>query len=536
MRRHSIESLRAFAKSHGGECLSEEYIGNGTSYKWKCIKGHVFNKVLVTLLRKHAVFCLECQKPDYIEIMRQYAKDNNGELLDDTYIETGTSYSFKCSEGHTFLKTYKAITVHTWFCSICNKNNTPKEPDILQRMKNLAMSRKGECLSTAYINIKTYYDWRCEFGHEWSARWCDINSCRRSWCPHCLKKWNFGTIKAWVEANREGTCVRHVSGAKHQRGIYLFTCSNGHFWETRADCIISTGSWCGECRIWSLDKIREYVEANMDGRCVELVSGFGIKGMYLFECNNGHAWITTADGVINGRHWCKECRFWTLEDIQTYVRNNTDGECVKLISGSNTYGIYEFKCSKGHIWECCASNVIHNGTWCWKCHIWSIEEIRYFVEKNMDGKCLELVSGNGAIGRYLFECSKGHVWECCANSVVNARSWCPNCLYKSESACRDIFEELFKVKFPKIRLKCMDLQLAFEYNSKLHYEYVPYFHRNGEDDFVKTQERDRRKLELAKQNGIDLIIIPHMYNYMHPIELKLFIIDEINKLDNYIVV
>lgn len=53
------------------------------------------------------------------------------------------------------------------------------------------------------------------------------------------------------------------------------------------------------------------------------------------------------------------------------------------------------------------------------------------------------------------------------------------------------------------------LNIAIEYNGKQHYDYVPFFHRNGEEDLFLQQERDNKKRDVSKKNGVTLIEIPY---------------------------
>ncbi len=48
-----------------------------------------------------------------------------------------------------------------------------------------------------------------------------------------------------------------------------------------------------------------------------------------------------------------------------------------------------------------------------------------------------------------------------------------------------------------------NLKLAIEYQGRQHYAPVPFF--GGEEGFLRTQERDRRKASLCSENGITLI-------------------------------
>ena len=129
---------------------------------------------------------------------------------------------------------------------------------------------------------------------------------------------------------------------------------------------------------------------------------------------------------------------------------------------------------------------------------------------------------------------------------IHGQSGCPDCSNKkSEKLCREILKEYTGLNFPTIRpnfLKnnvsgcnleldgyCEDLKLAFEYQGKQHYEYIPYFHRK-EGDFEKQQERDKLKLELCKKYYIDVILIPYTLDYQNEYELRKFIREELQKL------
>ena len=105
--------------------------------------------------------------------------------------------------------------------------------------------------------------------------------------------------------------------------------------------------------------------------------------------------------------------------------------------------------------------------------------------------------------------------------------------------CREIFEEIIGLPFPKKRLKCMekleldgfcdDVGVAFEYNGLKHDEYIPQFHRNGVEDFWKQQVRDNRKKELCEKNCFYLIEIPSTYNYIKPRALRRYIETELKQ-------
>ena len=98
-----------------------------------------------------------------------------------------------------------------------------------------------------------------------------------------------------------------------------------------------------------------------------------------------------------------------------------------------------------------------------------------------------------------------------------------------ETACRRYLEMRFKRPFSKARpdflrnqvtsgsrgdynleLDCFnpEMKLALEYNGIQHYKFIPYFHRTKET-FYNQKYRDEIKRYKCKENGIDLIEVPH---------------------------
>jgi hypothetical protein len=114
---------------------------------------------------------------------------------------------------------------------------------------------------------------------------------------------------------------------------------------------------------------------------------------------------------------------------------------------------------------------------------------------------------------------------------------------KGEKMCRQIFEELFGLKFHSVRLNCLKnpetsrnlefdgynptLKMAFEYSGIQHYEFPNPFHKT-EEDFIKQVRRDVFKREMADLYGIYLITIPYTVklNYRELRDYILFYLPE----------
>jgi len=116
-----------------------------------------------------------------IEEMQTIALSKEGLCLSTEYINTGTKLKWKCKRGHVWESVPSSIKKGTW-CPVCARNLK----DTIMHMKKLASSKRGQCLSTEYINCKTRMKWQCDKGHKWSTVSSHIKN--GTWCPVCARK------------------------------------------------------------------------------------------------------------------------------------------------------------------------------------------------------------------------------------------------------------------------------------------------------------------------------------------------------------
>jgi hypothetical protein len=110
---------------------------------------------------------------------------------------------------------------------------------------------------------------------------------------------------------------------------------------------------------------------------------------------------------------------------------------------------------------------------------------------------------------------------------------------RSEERCREVFQQIFGVKFKSIRPDWLknpvtgenleldgynpDIRtrlgkgLAFEYDGQQHSKYTKYFHRHGEEEFNYQVKKDTWKDLMCKKRGVLLIRIPYFVPY-HDLE------------------
>lgn len=95
---------------------------------------------------------------------------------------------------------------------------------------------------------------------------------------------------------------------------------------------------------------------------------------------------------------------------------------------------------------------------------------------------------------------------------------------KRETFCKNILKDLglnfksqLKIKefgrkaFIDFVVYLNDRTIFIEYNGRQHYEYTPYFHKGGEIDFVRQQNRDVFVRNYCKKHNYELIEIPYWY-------------------------
>jgi hypothetical protein len=472
-----------------------------------------------------------------IQDLHNYAKQNNGECLTETYSRCDKLFEWKCSAGHVWKTSWSNIKRDggKW-CQTCRVTG-------LKDLQEFAEKKGGKCHSEKYNNTKTNYLWECENDHTWKATWLNVRY-NGTWCKTCaLGIWDFQKIRDFT-LEKGGDCMKCLSGIGLS-GRYIWKCQEGHMWETNGSNVVHNGTWCAECKKLTIEEMKKLAEER-GGKCLSDIY-VNKRTKLVWQCGQGHIWKARPGGVKNNGIWCAVCqsneRKLTVQYAQELAKER-NGKCLSQ-EYINDFTHLHWECENGHKWFS-SINTVQRGSWCRKCHLrerrnTAIDNIVAYVS-TLGGKMIsdmEKVKNNDALlnsQTARFMCHKSHTWD---NTLENLRNgvWCPECRYKSETMCKKFFEEYMDYKFPKRRLKCMEyleldgycdeVKLAFEYNGLQHYKFIPFFHRNGIIDLEKQNERDERKKRLCQENDIHLIIIPSKYSYLKPRELRRFIYDSL---------
>ncbi len=301
----SVAELHAIARAHGGKCLATEYVNLAEPVEWRCAEGHVW--MATGRQTRHAgTWCPRCLGRDKpIDELYALAASKGGECLSTEVRGAHHKYVWRCRMGHVFRSTLASVMhVDTW-CPRCRKAHV----GTIQRMRRIARSRGGDCLSTDYVSAQTKLSWRCREGHEWLAKPNAIVNGR--WCPECGRGFGRSRPTLTLEdlqataAMRGGKCLSTRYGGVRAR--YKWECAKGHAWAAKG-MAVRAGQWCPSCAhsvVATIDGMRAFA-AERGGRCLS-TECTGQRTVLRWECGAGHRFEAAAVAVKSGL-WCPDCR------------------------------------------------------------------------------------------------------------------------------------------------------------------------------------------------------------------------------------
>jgi len=298
---HALSSMLTLAKERGGECLSTAYVNTKTKLRWKCAEGHEWEAVPSNVLK--GAWCPICvgkvPPASALAELRTLATERGGECLSGKYLGSKTHLRWRCAEGHEWETASAQIRQGSW-CPYC----AGKAPLSLEIMQGLAKKRGGACLSTEYINSKTPLRWKCAHGHEWEAQPTHIKN-RGQWCPVCAGRLS-ATIDDMrqIAQTRGGECLS--TAYVNVDAKLRWQCCKGHEWEA-TPYAVRKGQWCPHCaRVapLNLEVIQQDAKAR-GGECLS-TAYVNTKTKLRWKCAEGHEWEAPASSIRSGQ-WCPKC-------------------------------------------------------------------------------------------------------------------------------------------------------------------------------------------------------------------------------------
>jgi len=474
-----------------------------------------------------------------IECCKRVAKERGGQCLSTTYIGSRIKMHWQCAKGHEFRASYNTVQQGHW-CSRCRYDSMRGKPSPyrigIERCREKAIERGGECLSMEYINCGTKLHWRCAKGHKWDANWDNIK--HGSWCPICARPNTYSGQRIGIEYCKQyaiehnGLCLseKYINA---QIPLRWYCNKHGVEWRATAGSVISAEHWCRKCgcerggrkhRV-GLERCQQTAKGR-NGLCLsnEYVNCHEPMRWY---CNkHGFEWKACAGSVVLSGTWCPECKRDAIRKRQTLkdgiercrqIAVEHDGVCLSEVYVNNSTPM-KWKCNKdGYEWTAKAANIFH-GTWCPKCggHLRNNFEDCKRIAAEREGVCLSTEFINSHVPME-WKCRTGHEWLAPFKRIRRG-DWCPYCrpYGEMEARCRAILETIFGKPFKKskpfkslgslLEIDCYnkELRVGLEYDGIQHREFTPHFNnKKGRP----VSERDQEKNRLCERYNIALIRI-----------------------------
>jgi very-short-patch-repair endonuclease len=270
----SIEVARAIAEANGGKCLSDLYVNNKEHLIWQCECTYTWRATLGKV-KNRGTWCPNCSptKKLTIEVAQHVAICKGGLCLSTVYINGTLPLMWQCNKGHTWPASLQDVKggknrKGTW-CAICN--NCAKLT--IQEAQQIAISRRGRCLSTTYVNGKEHLEWECEFKHTWFATLNKVKN-SKNWCPDCSPTKKL-TLEDAHEAARENGGLCLSTEYINIDSDLIWQCEFEHTWPATLHNVRHHNSWCPICKESKGEKaIRLWLENND----IDYDSQFQIEG------------------------------------------------------------------------------------------------------------------------------------------------------------------------------------------------------------------------------------------------------------------
>ena len=228
----------------------------------------------------------------------------NGKCLSEIYLNNQQKLRWECEHGHQFEKDLISVKNHNVWCSECNKNS------ILEKCRNLAYEKGGECLSEKFEYYSKPLRFKCKDGHIFER--VPNSLYNGTWCLKCSGREAITLDDCILLAKtHNGECLSTEYIDTHT--LMEWKCSEGHIWKS-THCHINKGCWCPKCHHIKLSKIQrldvsEYhkLAEEFNGKYTDINQTPIVGESVEWECENGHRFFSRYNNIKSNKTWCPKC-------------------------------------------------------------------------------------------------------------------------------------------------------------------------------------------------------------------------------------
>jgi hypothetical protein len=190
----TLEKIQQYAKSKGGECLSETYSGPTDLIRLRCQRGHEWECGVYMIYGNN--WCKSCYHLSKKGTSRVSPEEISRKMNDSGYVAVGKAPS-QMSEKVEMVHNCGTKIVST-VREVCRGNPCPQCNGSLgmteEACQIYAKNRGGGLVSWAGAKA-TRSVFRCHLGHMWQTNWSSMKK-HSSWCPECANAKKFKGLTA----------------------------------------------------------------------------------------------------------------------------------------------------------------------------------------------------------------------------------------------------------------------------------------------------------------------------------------------------
>jgi hypothetical protein len=178
-------------------------------------------------------------------------------------------------------------------------------PSFIAEMRSIAKSRRGRCLSKAFIGWNLRMLWECALGHRWMSTPTSVKH-QGTWCRICAHRrpLTIADLEGLAESYG-GKCLSKRYMGSHQN--HIWQCLRGHVWRAMPTNV-QAGHWCPKCagcQRLTLDEMNR-IALERGGKC-RSKAYVNSRSSLVWQCAQGHVWTALPINVKNKGSWCPQC-------------------------------------------------------------------------------------------------------------------------------------------------------------------------------------------------------------------------------------
>lgn len=167
-----LDDIRKIAETNNGQLLEKEWLGNEVVHRFKFKDGREF-----TLKPHHLksqgwpqnpnnyfsqIAVVDMSDEDKLQRIRKIAEDNNGQLLESSWLGYNKKHRFLFSDGRPFSTTSDILTTKGWPKGVSSLFFSGS--DYLNELKEIAEKNNGKLITSAWSGNRSKYEFQFQDG------------------------------------------------------------------------------------------------------------------------------------------------------------------------------------------------------------------------------------------------------------------------------------------------------------------------------------------------------------------------------------